>query len=67
MERRRRIARWRFFKDVNNDLTSKMIRGIEERVRNCFVIKHSYAYQLRNIVTEETMANFQNKRSPWFE
>ena len=56
-----------FFKDVNNDLTPKMIRGIEERVRNSFVIKHSYAYQLRNIETEETMAYFQNKRSPWFE
>ena len=56
-----------FFKDVNNDLTPKMIRGIEEIVRNSFVIKHSYAYQLRNIETEETMAYFQNKRSPWFE
>ena len=44
-----------------------MIRGIEETVRNSFVIKHSYAYQLRNIETEETMAYFQNKRSPWFE
>ena len=56
-----------FFKDVNNDLTSQMIRGIKERVRNSFVIKHSYAYQLRNIETEETMAYFQNKRRPWFE
>ena len=44
-----------------------MIRGIEERVRNSFVIKHSYAYKLRNIDTEETMAYFQNKRSPWFK
>ena len=56
-----------FFKDVNNDLTPQMIRGIKERVRNSFVIKHSYAYQLRNIETEETMAYFQNKRRPWFE
>ena len=67
VERGRRIAKWRFFKDVNNDLTPKMIRGIEERVRDSFVIKHSYAYQLRNTETEETMAYFQNKRSPWFE
>ena len=67
MERGRRIAKWCFFKDVNNDLTPKMIRGIEERVRNSFAIKHSYAYQLRSIETEETMAYFQNKRSPWFE
>ena len=44
-----------------------MIRGVKERVRNSFVIKHSYAYQLRNIETEETMAYFQNKRGPWFE
>ena len=44
-----------------------MIRGIEERVRSSFVIKHSYAYLLRKIETEETMAYFQNKRSPWFE
>ena len=41
MERGRRIAKWRFFKDVNNDLTPKMIRGIKERVRNSFVIKHT--------------------------
>ena len=67
MERGRRIAKWHFFKDVNNDLTPKMIRGIEETVRNSFLIKHSYAYQLRKIETEETMAYFQNKRSPWFE
>ena len=44
-----------------------MICGVKERVRNSFVIKHSYASQLRNIETEETMAYFQNKRSPWFE
>ena len=44
-----------------------MIRGIKERVRNSFVIKHSYAYQLRNIETEETMAYFQNKQSAWFK
>ena len=56
-----------FFKDVNNDLTPQMICGIKERVRNSFVIKHSYASQLRNIETEETMAYFQNKRGPWFE
>ena len=49
--------------DVNNDLT----RGIEKRVRNSFLIKHSYAYHLRNIEAKETMAYYQNKRSPRFE
>ena len=44
-----------------------MIRRIKERVRISFVIKHSYAYQLRNIETEETMAYFQNKQSAWFK
>ena len=44
-----------------------MICGIKERVRNSFVIKYSYASQLRNIETEETMAYFQNKRRPWSE
>lgn len=28
VERGRRIAKWRFSKDVNNDLTPKIIRGI---------------------------------------
>ena len=31
------------------------------------MINHSYAYQLRNTETEETVVYFQNKRSPWFE
>ena len=53
--------------DVNNDLTPKMIRGIGKRVRNSFLIKHSYAYHLRNIEAKETMAYYQNKRSPRFE
>ena len=44
-----------------------MIRGIEKRVKNSFLIKHSYAYQLRNIEAKETMAYYQNKRTPWFE
>ena len=55
MERERRIAKWRFFQDVDKDLTSKMISGIEKSVRNSFVIKHSYAYQLRNIETGNTL------------
>lgn len=42
-----------------------MIRGIEKRVRNSFLIKH--AYQFRNIEAKETMAYYQNKRSPRFE
>ena len=53
--------------DVHNDLTPKMIRGIGKRVRNSFLIKHSYAYHLRNIEAKETMAYYQNKRSPRFE
>ena len=44
-----------------------MIRGIEKRVGNSFLIKHSYAYHLRNIEAKETMTYYQNKRSPRFE
>ena len=36
-------------------------------VRNSFVIEHSYAYQLRNIKRGDTMAYYQNRRSPWFD
>jgi len=42
--RGRRITKWHFFKDLNNDLTPKIICGIEKRVRNWFVVKNSYAY-----------------------
>ena len=68
VERERKIVKWRFiFGDVNNDLNPKMIHKIEKSLRNSFVIKHSYAYELRNIETEKTLVYFQNKRSPWFE
>lgn len=32
-----------------------------------FIIKHSYAYHLRNIETGKTMAWCQNLKSPWFD
>ncbi|CAH3185073.1 unnamed protein product, partial [Porites evermanni] len=38
-----------------------------KRVRNSFLIKQIYAYQLRNIEAKETMAYYQDKRSPRFE
>lgn len=36
-------------------------------MRNSFLIKQIYAYQLRNIEVKETMAYYQEKRRPRFE
>ena len=66
-ERGRRLTKWRFLHDVNRNLTTKAFQTIEKTVRNSFAIKQSYAYQLRNIETGNTMAYYQNRRSPWFD
>lgn len=53
---------------MNKTLTTKAFQEIEKKnVRNCFAIKHSYAYQLRNIETMDVMAYYKNHRIPWFD
>lgn len=42
----------------------KAFQKMEKTVRNSFVIKHIYAYHLRNIVMEDTMAYYQNPKKP---
>lgn len=63
--KRKGETEWRngvFFK-----ICLQRIRKIEKRVRNNLVVRHSYAYELRKIETKESIANFQNERSLWFE
>ena len=45
----------------------RRFRRSKKTVRNCFAIKQSYAYQLRNMKTMDTMAYYKNHRSPWFD
>ena len=52
---------------MNKNLTTKVFQEIEKTVRNSFVIKHSNAYQIRNIETWVKMAYYKNHRSPWFD
>lgn len=66
-ERSKRFSKWRFLLDVKNNLTTKAFQKIEKTEKNSFFIKHGYAYQLRNIEKGDTVAYYQNRRSPWFE
>lgn len=54
---------------MNRKLTTKAFQMIERTVRNSFTIKQSYAYQLRNIETGNTMAYYPNPQKPlaWFD
>ena len=42
----------------------KAFQEMEKTVRNSFVIKHIYAYHLRNIEMGDTMAYYQNPKKP---
>lgn len=54
---------------MNRKLTTKAFQTIEKTVRNSFTIKQSYAYQLRDIETGNTMAYYPNPQKPlaWFD
>lgn len=67
VERSKRFSKWRFLLDVKNNLTTKAFQKIEKTEKNSFFIKHGYAYQLRNFEKGDTVAYYQNRRSPWFE
>lgn len=42
-------------------------KKIQKPVESSFIIKHGYAYHLRNIETGKAMAWYQNLKSPWFD
>ena len=63
-ERSKRFSKWRFLLDVKNNLTTKAFQKIEKTEKNSFFIKHGYAHQLRNIEKGDTVAYYQNRRSP---
>ena len=66
-ERGERLKNWRVLHDVNKNMPTKAFQEIETTVRNSFVIKHSYAYRLRNFENRNTTAFHNNHRSPLFD
>lgn len=52
---------------VFDQCEQKASQKIQKTVGSSFIIKHSYAYHLRNIETGETVAWYQNLKSPWFD
>lgn len=52
---------------VFDQCEQKASQKIQKTVGSSFITKHSYAYHLRNIETGETVAWYQNLKSPWFD
>ena len=63
----RRFKRWRFIKDLNQDLTPRFMEKIRENVRTSFYMSHAYSYMLRNIEDGTIISYYQNKGSPWMK
>ena len=63
----KRIINWRFFEGVENFLAPKIMSKLEKAVDKIHKLRYSYAYKLRNIENEETMADYKDNASPWFE
>ena len=63
--RGRRYKRWRFIKDLNEDLTPKFMEKIRENVRTSFYARHVYSYKLRNIEDGTEIIYYTNLGSPW--
>ena len=61
----RRYKRWRFIKDLNEDLTPKFMEKIRENVRTSFYARHVYSYKLRNIEDGTEIIYYSNQGSPW--
>ena len=61
----RRYKRWRFIKDLNEDLTPKFMEKIRENVRTSFYARHVYSYKLRNIEDGTEIIYYTNLGSPW--
>ena len=64
-ERGRRYMRWRFIKDLNEDLAPKFMEKISENVRTSFYARHVYSYKLRNIEDGTEIIYYTNLGSPW--
>ena len=61
----RRYKRWRFIKNLNEDLTPRFMEKIRENVRTSFYMRHVYSYMLQNIEDGTIIFYYQNKGSPW--
>ena len=59
------FIRWRFIKDLNEDLTPKFMEKIRENVRTSFYARHVYSYKLRNIEDGTVIIYYTNHGSPW--
>ena len=61
----RRYKRWRFIKDLNEDLTPKFMEKIRENVWTSFYARHVYSYKLRNIEDGTEIIYYTNQGSSW--
>ena len=61
----RRFIRWRFIKDLNEDLTPKFMEKIRENVRTSFYARYVYSYKLRHIEDGTVIIYYTNQGSPW--
>ena len=66
-ERGWRYMRWRFIKDLNEDLTPKFMEKIRENVGTSFYARHVYSYKLRNIEDGTEIIYYTNQGSPWMK
>ena len=63
----RRFKRWRFVRNLDQDLTPSFMEKIRENVRTSFYMRHTYSYMLRNIEDGTIIFYYQNKGSPWMK
>ena len=63
----RRFIRWRFIKDLNEDLTPKFMEKIRENVKTSFYARHVYSYKLRHIEDGAVIVYYTNHGSPWMK
>ena len=63
---RRRTIKWRFDKILTHSLVSRMLHKIRPNVRRRHKLNYRYAYELRNIETNEYTVWYKNINSPWF-
>ena len=63
----RRYKRWRFVRNLDQDLTPSFMEKIRENVRTSFYMRHTYSYMLRNIEDGTIIFYYQNKGSPWMK
>ena len=64
--RKRRTIKWRFDKRLTKPLVSQMLYRIKYFVRTRHKVNFRFAYELRNIETNEYTVWYKNISSPWF-